>query len=267
MLQGTLDLLILRTLLLGPAHGHAIAKAIEFRSDDVLQVEQGSLYPALHRLIKRNWISAEDGTSENNRRAKFYSLTPKGRAQLDLETRKWDKFAGAIARILRPANRRTNHDQPRKEAPPYDPESDIQNHIEIETQDNIARGMSPEEARYAAIRKFGNVTRTIEDTREVWAIHWLDHLVQDLRFALRGIRKSPLFATVVVLTLALGIGANTAIFTIIDAVMFRSIPVSDSEILLSSVGLPTKIPISPDILRDGDCHGTIALSPFRIFNP
>jgi len=103
MLQGTLDLLILRTLLLGPAHGHAIAKAIEFRSDEVLQVEQGSLYPALHRLIKRKWIAAEDGTSENNRRAKFYSLTPKGRRQLTLETRKWDKFAGAIARILRPA--------------------------------------------------------------------------------------------------------------------------------------------------------------------
>jgi PadR family transcriptional regulator PadR len=103
LLQGTLDLLILRTLLLGPAHGHAIAKAIEFKSDDVLQVEQGSLYPALHRLIKRRWISVEEGTSENNRRAKFYKLTPTGRRQLTLETRKWDKLAGAIARILRPA--------------------------------------------------------------------------------------------------------------------------------------------------------------------
>ena len=103
LLQGTLDLLILRTLLLGPAHGHAIAKAIEFNSDDVLQVEQGSLYPALHRLIKRGWISFEEGTSENNRRAKFYRLTAKGRKQLTLETGKWDKLAGAIARILRPA--------------------------------------------------------------------------------------------------------------------------------------------------------------------
>jgi transcriptional regulator len=102
LLQGTLDLLILQTLLLGPAHGHAIAKAIEFRSEDVLQVEQGSLYPALHRLIKRGWISAEEGTSENNRRAKFYRLTPKGRRRLTVETRKWDKLAGAIARILRP---------------------------------------------------------------------------------------------------------------------------------------------------------------------
>jgi PadR family transcriptional regulator PadR len=104
LLQGTLDLLILRTLLRGPAHGHAIANAIEFDSDDVLQVEQGSLYPALHRLIKRRWISVEEGTSENNRRAKFYRLTRKGRKQLTVETSKWDKLAQAIARILRPAD-------------------------------------------------------------------------------------------------------------------------------------------------------------------
>ena len=103
LLQGTLDLLILRTLLLGPAHGHAIAKHIERHSDEVLQVEQGSLYPALHRLIKRGWISAEEGVSENNRRAKFYRLTPKGRKQLAVETSKWEKLAGAIGRILRAA--------------------------------------------------------------------------------------------------------------------------------------------------------------------
>jgi len=103
LLQGTLDLLILRTLRRGPGHGHAIAKAIEYGSDDVLQVEQGSLYPALHRLIKRGWITFEDGTSENNRRAKYYRLTPKGRKQLELETSRWETLARAIARILRPA--------------------------------------------------------------------------------------------------------------------------------------------------------------------
>ncbi len=103
LLQGTLDLLILRTLLLGRAHGHAIAKAIEHNSEDVLQVEQGSLYPALHRLIKRGWISAEEGVSENNRRAKYYRLTAKGRKQLTVETSKWDKLARAIALILRPS--------------------------------------------------------------------------------------------------------------------------------------------------------------------
>jgi PadR family transcriptional regulator, regulatory protein PadR len=106
LLQGTLDLLILRTLLLGPAHGHAIAKAIEFKSDDVLQVEQGSLYPALHRLIQRGWISVEEGTSENNRKAKFYKLTARGKKQLEVETSKWDRLVGAIARILRPTEGR-----------------------------------------------------------------------------------------------------------------------------------------------------------------
>jgi PadR family transcriptional regulator PadR len=102
LLQGTLDLLILRTLRLSPAHGHAIAKSIEFNSEDVFEIEQGSLYPALHRLIKRGWISVEEGTSENNRRAKYYKLTAKGRKRLTVETRKWDKLAGAIAQILRP---------------------------------------------------------------------------------------------------------------------------------------------------------------------
>jgi PadR family transcriptional regulator, regulatory protein PadR len=104
LLQGTLDLLILRTLRLGPAHGHAIARAIERGSDDVLLVEQGSLYPALHRLIKRGWITFETGTSENNRRAKYYRLTAKGRKQLTVETSRWDTFVQAIARILRPAS-------------------------------------------------------------------------------------------------------------------------------------------------------------------
>jgi PadR family transcriptional regulator PadR len=103
LLQGTLDLLILRTLLFGRAHGHAIAKAIEHNSEDVLQVEQGSLYPALHRLIKRGWIDAEEGVSENNRRAKYYRLTAKGRKQLQVETTKWEKLARAIGQILKPA--------------------------------------------------------------------------------------------------------------------------------------------------------------------
>jgi PadR family transcriptional regulator PadR len=103
LLQGTLDLLILRTLQFGPAHGHAIAKAIEQSSDEVLRVEQGSLYPALHRLIKRGWISFEEGTSENNRKAKYYRLTPKGRKQLAVETSNWDTLVQAIARVLRPA--------------------------------------------------------------------------------------------------------------------------------------------------------------------
>jgi transcriptional regulator len=103
ILQGTLDLLILRTLRPGPLHGHEIARAIQQSSDEVLQVEQGSLYPALHRLIKRGWIDFDHGTSENNRKAKFYRLTPKGRKQLSIETSKWDRLTRAMARVLRPA--------------------------------------------------------------------------------------------------------------------------------------------------------------------
>ena len=103
LLQGTLDLLILQSLRRGAAHGHEIMQAIELRSGSVLHVEQGSLYPALHRLIKRRWITFEHGTSDNNRRAKYYKLTAKGRKQLAVETSNWEKLASAIARVLRPA--------------------------------------------------------------------------------------------------------------------------------------------------------------------
>ncbi len=103
LLQGTLDLLILQTLVLGPAHGHTIAYTIERQSDDVLQVEHGSLYPALHRLEDRGWIASFWGTSENNRRARYYRLTPRGRAQLIDQTNRWDQLVRAINRVLRPA--------------------------------------------------------------------------------------------------------------------------------------------------------------------
>ena len=104
ILQGTLVLLILKTLAgQKHLHGYAITAYIHAVSDQLLRVEEGSLYPALHRLIKRGWISVGHGTSENNRRAKFYALTAKGRRQLVVETSKWDTLAAAIARILRPA--------------------------------------------------------------------------------------------------------------------------------------------------------------------
>jgi transcriptional regulator len=103
LLQGTLDLLILKTLAIGAAHGHTIANAIEHRSEDVLQVEHGSLYPALHRLEDRGWISSFWGTSENNRRARYYRLTPAGKKQLTAQTTRWDEIVRAVNRILRPA--------------------------------------------------------------------------------------------------------------------------------------------------------------------
>jgi len=103
ILQGTLDMLILQTLALGAAHGHTIAYAIERRSEDVLQVEHGSLYPALHRLEDRGWIASFWGTSENNRKARYYRLTATGRKQLSEETSRWERVVRAVNQVLRPA--------------------------------------------------------------------------------------------------------------------------------------------------------------------
>ena len=102
MLQGTLDMLVLQSLVLGPAHGYTIARLIQQRSDDLLQVGQGSLYPALHRLETRKWIASFWGTSENNRKARYYRLTPLGKRQLAAETNKWHQLVHAVGRVLRP---------------------------------------------------------------------------------------------------------------------------------------------------------------------
>jgi PadR family transcriptional regulator PadR len=104
MVQGTLDMLVLQTLVLGPAHGHTIAHAIERRSEDVLQVEHGSLYPALYRLENRGWIASFQGTSENNRKAKYYRLTPAGKKQLTAQAARWEQLVRAIGRVMKPAS-------------------------------------------------------------------------------------------------------------------------------------------------------------------
>jgi PadR family transcriptional regulator PadR len=104
LLQGTLDLLILRTLLVGPAHGHAIAKHIQRTSEDLLQVETGSLYPALHRLEAKGWIAASWELSDKGKRARFYRLTPLGRKELAAEHSKWETFSRAMAMVLNPSD-------------------------------------------------------------------------------------------------------------------------------------------------------------------
>ncbi len=103
LLLGTLDMLVLRTLVLGPAHGHTIAHVIEHTSDEVLQVEQGSLYPALHRLEDRGWVSSYWGVSENNRKARFYKLTAAGRKHLTAQTTRWEQMVEAIGRVMKGA--------------------------------------------------------------------------------------------------------------------------------------------------------------------
>ena len=103
LLQGTLDVLILKSLSWGPRHGYAVADSIRERSNEALRIEEGALYPALHRLEKRGLLEAEWGVSENNRRAKFYTLTPRGRAQLRSETQQWVAYAAAVSRVLQAA--------------------------------------------------------------------------------------------------------------------------------------------------------------------
>lgn len=138
-----------------------------------------------------------------------------------------------------------------------DLDQDIRQHIENETQDNIERGMSPEEARYAAVRKFGNVTRVKEETREVWTAVWLEHLLADIRFGLRMLRKAPGFATVTILTIALGIGANTAIFSLIDAVMLRSLPVENPSQLVVLKWSARNQPNTHGMMSAGDCKNDL----------
>ncbi|HYW30316.1 MAG TPA: PadR family transcriptional regulator [Gemmatimonas sp.] len=100
MLQGTLDVLVLKTLGWGPMHGYAVARWLQQVTDDVLQIEEGSLYPSLHRMERKGWVESEWGLSENNRKAKYYTLTPLGRKQLAAETSTWSAFAGAVSKVL-----------------------------------------------------------------------------------------------------------------------------------------------------------------------
>ena len=157
---------------MGPQHGHGIGQAIRAQSDDLLKVETGSLYPALHRLVKRGWLKAEWGVSEANQRAKYYRLTAAGKAQLSREQDRWSQLVDAIGRVMNPRRRARS----RRDAVPTsdDLDDEIRGHMALSIKERIERGEDPEAARLAALKEFGNVTLTRESMRGVWRPRWLE---------------------------------------------------------------------------------------------
>ena len=187
LLQGTLDMLILRTLQWGPQHGHGIGQAIRAQSDDLLKVETGSLYPALHRLVKRGWLKAEWGVSQANQRAKFYRLTPEGKKQLVREESRWAQLVNAIGRVMRPApapgtrglSRCPSSRGSRGGGLDLDEEDfkdEIRAHLAIAEDERIADGADPKTRTTRRCKEFGNVTLTTEAARRVWTPSWLEAL-------------------------------------------------------------------------------------------
>ena len=228
VLQGTLDLLILRTMALEPMHGWAIAQRIQQISDDQLRVQQGSLYPALHRLEHQGWITAEWGSSENNRRARFYALTKAGRKQLDAEVAKWQRCRPASPSCCGgPSHAPLAHPpQPAAIAPVprwprVGPERRAAAPPRTRDRPSAAGGLSHEEARRQARRLFGGVEAVKEASREARGIAAWDALVRDTRHGLRRLAHDWRFTAAAVLILGLGIGVTTAMFSLVNAVLFR----------------------------------------------
>ena len=172
LLQGTLDMLILRTLQWGSQHGHGIGQAIRQSSADLLHIERGSLYPALHRLEGRGLISSEWKNSDLNRRAKYYQLTAAGRKQLVTEQSKWKLFVRAISRVMRPAQGKLSNDRWRfwrREQRDADLDDEIAFDLAAEAEERIRSGIPREEAEWASRRGFGNVLLLKEDVAKCGA--------------------------------------------------------------------------------------------------
>lgn len=168
---GTLDMLILRTLQWGPRHGHGIGQAIRAQSDDLLEVEAGSLYPAPHRLVKRGWLNAEWGVSEANQRARYYQVTAAGKARLSRERARWSQLVYAIGLIMNPA---PGSKVERMRPDDHELDEEIRGHLAVSFQERIDRGDDPEAARLAALREFEHVPHVRESIRRVWYSRWFD---------------------------------------------------------------------------------------------
>ena len=270
LLPGTLDLLILRTLATGPKHGYGIAERLRQVSEDVLQVGESSLYPALQRLLLNGWVKAEWGASENNRRARYYTVTacrhasasaPNARSSSGWSSpssgfcRRVDEreIRGVRRQDMRTLFRRITYWIARRSR-----EADLAEELECHralTQARLERsGLPATEARYASRRALGNVTLAREDARSVWVWPWLDSVRKDLAYALRALRRNPVFSAAVVLVTALGIGATTSVFGLVDALILKPLPVRDPYRLVYLNSPSFSYPIFPETRQRGGGH-------------
>src|SRR5688500_2231362 len=256
LLRGTLDLLILKTLSWEPMHGLGVLRWIEQVTEQRLQIEEGALYPALHRLEQRGWLEAEWRYTERNRKAKYYRLTPVGRQQLAAELSKWSRYTEAgglilaaqgareasmaldrrgwpgLSQVFRlPASRR----RLRQEI-----DDELRFHFEDRVEELMAGGLTRAAAEVETRRRFGDYERyrsesvTIDEQtiRERVRMDTLGALRRESRQALRTLGRSQAFSTIAIATLASGIGATTAIFTILDAVVLRPLPYAAADRLV-----------------------------------
>ena len=255
LLKGTLDLLILRTLLLGPAHGHQIAKHIQRTSDEVLQVEHGSLYPALHRLEGKGWLVSKWETGSGSREFKFYRLErrrPETTRRRRIEVaaargghRPRHRAIGGLTYGF-PQTRRRRAGRARRPIGSTDLDREIQSHLDLEAED-----AGPPAAR----RAFGNTALVKEDVRAEWGWPRLEQFVRDVRFGFRQIRRNLRFSTMAIATLALGIGGMAAMFSAFDTILIRPLPYTAADQLvmiwddLSRDGIPKHFPSSAEMLE------------------
>ena len=256
VLQGTLDLMILQTLhALGPLHGFGIARRLEQVSRDVLQLNEGTVYTPLLRLQQQGWITARWGTSENNRKA---SSTPLPRADGRSSRRKRRtgsafpaSFGACCGCNPKASYERTRHIRWRAytarlrglvRGPSYEQfDDEIRQHLRLLADRFVAQGMSREEAALAARRQFGNPITLHEDRRALQTLPSIESLWQDVRYALRTLRRNPGFSILAVVVLSLGIGANTAVFSVVDAVLFKPLAFADPDRIVSFTSAwPTK---------------------------
>ena len=237
--QGTLALMVLKTIAtMGPLHGYGIARRIEQTSGNLLSLNYGTLYPALLKLEQEGAIASDWGVSENNRKAKFYRLT-KRRTEAaregiealgagDRRPRAIPRDGGPVMKHLRAAVVRLIGlvSRERRERA-FDDELD--SHLQMHIDDNLRAGMSAEEARRRALLKLGGVESTRQAYRERSSVPLLEHLAQDLRFALRQLTKTPGFTATAIITLALGMGAAVAIYAFVDAALVAPLPYRDPD--------------------------------------